>query len=105
MFFYLVLRDLAWESTQDLFKIDSSGAGIRETDELSEQEEENDEGLVEGTSAISDIIVPPIFESLKYYEQDSKEAGGKVTFSLQGVRYKKDEIKKILTNCEFFYVT
>ena len=88
------------ESTQDLFKIDSSGAGIRETDELSEEEEENDEGLVESASAISDIIVPPIFESLKYYEQDSKEAGGKVTFSLRGVRYEKDEIKKTLTNAQ-----
>jgi hypothetical protein len=85
------------ESTQDLFKIDSSGAGIRETDELSDQNDEESEGPVESSSSVSDIVIPPIFESLKYYEQDSKETDGKITFLLKGVKYKKDEIKNILT--------
>ena len=102
--FYNLIKDeenvIDNESTQDLFKINSSGPGIRETDELSEQQEDDNEGLVENSSAISDIIVPPIFESLKYYEQDSKEVEGKVVFSLQGVKYKKDEIKNVLTNAQ-----
>lgn len=88
------------ESTQDLFKIDSSGSGIRETDELSDKNEEGEKDLTENLSAVSDIIIPPIFESLRYYDQVTKETDGKVIFLLEGVKYKRDEIKKILTSAQ-----
>ena len=88
------------ESTQDLFKIDSSGSGIRETDELSDENEEGEKDITEDSSAVSDIIIPPIFESLRYYDQVTKEIDGKVIFLLEGVKYKKDEIKKILTSAQ-----
>ena len=91
-----------FEVTQDLFKIESEGGGLRRTDQISEEIEDGDieEQEVESIFGVSDIIVPPIFESLKYYDKFSISNNSKLTFQIIGQKYNKEEILKKIKEVE-----
>lgn len=91
-----------FEVTQDLFKIESEGGGLRRTDQISEEIEDGDfeEQEVESIFGVSDIIVPPIFESLKYYDKHSTSNNSKLTFQIIGQKYNKEEILKKIEEVE-----
>ena len=88
--------------TQDLFKREGSDTKIRATDDLEDDkkyEDEEDEGKEEEISIfkVPDIIVPPIFPRLLYYERWHAIKDDKVSYNIKGVKYNEGDIKdKIL---------
>jgi len=94
--------------TKDLFSVPDTTYGIRNTknslEDNDDDEEENNLALENKNNAKNekevDPIVPPIFEKLKYYLQESKEEGSKITYYLKGIKYDKNKIKEKLKLAE-----
>jgi|MDTC01.2.fsa_nt_gb hypothetical protein len=85
------------EITQDLFRIEDTGASGTQTKVGRDRIQE----IVEKKDKISDIIVPPIFEGLKKYEtSSSSELNGRCTYTISGVNYNRNEIKKKIEDVE-----
>ena len=91
--------------TKDLFSVPDTTYGIRNTknsleDNDDDDEEENNLALENKNNTKNqkevDPVVPPIFEKLKYYLQESKEEGSKITYYLKGIKYDKNKIKEKL---------
>ncbi len=93
------------EITQDLFRIEDEGNGIRETDKLSDNYDEDDDTTAEDEKTksifgVNDIVVPPIFESLRYYDRDSESKNEKIFYTVKGKKYDQKEILKMLSDAE-----
>jgi len=99
-----------FDITQDLFKINEVGQGIRNTDEILDEEEDenseefdiekNENKIPQSLFKVPDIIVPPIFPSLKYYERNHSIEKGKVVYRIVGVKYLKEDVLKKLEDAE-----
>ena len=96
--------------TKDLFSVPDVTYGIRNTkNSLQENDDEDQEDdLITNNPANSkkekeiDPIIPPIFEKLKYYLQESKEVGNQITYNLKGIKYDKNKIRERLKLAEDF---
>lgn len=92
------------EITQDLFKIEDDGSGIRETDKISDDYDEDDDGVndekAKSIFGVNDIVVPPIFESLRYYDRDSETKNEKIFYSVKGKKYNQKDILNLLSEAE-----
>jgi len=89
-----------YEATQDLFQIDEKDKGQKPDVAGGTEVEEDIEEIPEDTK-ITDIIVPPIIESLKPYEVTQKNEGdGTITLNVNGVTYKEKDIKRKIEDAQ-----
>ena len=82
-----------YEATQDLFKIEDQGHGVKEGGGDKEEEEEDVDPPED--QKITNIVVPPIFNGLKKYEvAQSMRDDGTITLKVKGEVYNQKEIMK-----------
>ena len=109
-FYYLLTNEenvSDYDITQDLFKTEEDGSAMRKTDDLGDdkkyedEEEEDSQGELPVTIfKVPDIIVPPIFPKLYYYERYAECKDEKIIYTIIGVKYTEAEIKKKLIDAE-----
>lgn len=96
-----------YDITQDLFRTEEDGTSIRKTDGSSDEnkyeDEEEDEAqgeLPTSVFKVTDIIVPPIFPKLYYYERYAECKDDKIIYTIIGVKYTEADIKKKIIEAE-----
>ena len=109
-FYYLLTNEenvSDYDITQDLFKTEEDGSAMRKTDDLGDdkkyedEEEEDSQGELPVTIfKVPDIIVPPIFPKLYYYERYAECKDEKIIYTIIGVKYTEADIKKKLIDAE-----